>query len=121
MTPYQLPLGESLGIVAPYYNLVLVLIVLVMFLKLFSIKNKKVFLLPWKLLFFAVSVYILEEMLTVFKIAGIVDIPRFINAVFEFVIITIFLYMLLIQKEHLRKASGIKKNAKRFLRKMPKN
>lgn len=108
MTAYNVPFGESLGTVAPYYNLVLVLVVLIMFFKLFSIYNKKIFLLPWKLLFFAVAVYILEEMLTVFNNAGIVNTPRILNAVFEFVIITIFIYMLLIQKEYLEKKHGRK-------------
>lgn len=100
----MIPFGECVGIVAPYYNLVLVLILLMMFLKLFNLPNKKLFLLPWKLLFLAVSVYILEEMLTVFKIAGIIDYPRILNGVFEFVIISIFIYLLLIQKDYLKKS-----------------
>jgi hypothetical protein len=103
MIENTLPFGECLGIVAPYYNLVFVLVLLVLFLKLFSIKNKNVYLLPWKLLFFSVTVYIVEELLTVFHIAGIVQVPRILNAVFEFVIITIFIYLLLLQKDYLKK------------------
>lgn len=95
--------ADCLGIVAPYYNLVLVLIVLVMFLKLFAIPNKKIFLLPWKLLFFAVVIYIAEEILTVFNYAGILTVPRVLNAIFEFGIIIIFIYVLLLQKEFLKK------------------
>ncbi|MBD3164330.1 hypothetical protein GF323_03955 [Candidatus Woesearchaeota archaeon] len=97
----MIPFGECLGVVAPYYNLVFVLVVLLMFFKLFSIKNKKLFLLPWKLLFAAVGIYILEEMLTVFKNVGMVELPRIYNAVFEFFIISIFIYLLLVQKQYL--------------------
>ncbi len=107
-----MPFGPCLGAVAPYYNLVLVLVVLFMFLKLFSIRNDKIFLLPWKLLFFAVVIYIIEEMLTVFNIAGVVTTPRILNAVFEFVIITIFIYLLLVQKECLQKEVVAKKKKK---------
>ena len=94
--------GESLRIVAPYYNLVLVVIALVMFLKLFSLRNKKIYMLPWYLLFAAVVVFIVEEILTVFYYAGIYQIPRIMNAVFEFIIISLFIYMLLKQKEYVK-------------------
>ncbi|MCK5282048.1 MAG: hypothetical protein KAK00_01440 [Nanoarchaeota archaeon] len=113
MISNNLPFGECLGLVAPYYNLTLVLVVLVLFLKLFSIHNKKVFLLPWKLLFFAVAVYIVEELLTVFIFAGIIVVPRIINAVFEFIIITIFIYFLLIQREYLEKNNRDKINKRK--------
>ena len=104
--------GESLGAVAPYYNLVLVLIVLVMFLKLFNLPNKKIYMVPWQLLFAAVVVFIIEEILTVFYYAGIYQIPRIMNAVFEFVIISLFIYMLLKQKEYV-KGLALKKKIKR--------
>jgi len=102
------PIGDAFGIVAPYYNLVLVLIVIILFIKLFSIKNKKMFFAPWRLLLIAISVYIIEEVLTVFHGAGIIDRPRILNAIFELIIITIAIYMLLIEKQHLVE----KKNAK---------
>jgi hypothetical protein len=92
--------GECVGTVAPYYNLVLVLVVLLLFLKLFSIPNKKIFLLPWKFLFIAVIIYILEELLVVFGYSGIIQIPRIWNAFFEFIIITLFIYALLLQRQH---------------------
>ncbi len=102
-------LPESLGLVAPYYNLVMVLIVVILFAKLFTIQNKNVFLLPWKLMFLSVVIFIVEEILTIFNSAGILTTPRILNAVFEFIIITIFIYTLLIQKEHLTKKHKNKK------------
>lgn len=98
----MIPVGEALGIVAPYYNLVLVLIVLFLFSKLVTLHNKKLYLLPWKLLFLAVAIYIVEEILTVLNIMGKIATPRILNAVFEFFIITIFIYLLLLQKDFLK-------------------
>jgi hypothetical protein len=93
--------GDCVGKVAPYYNLVLVLIVLILFLKIFSINNKKVYILPWKLLFLSVAIYIIEEIITVFNMAGILNVQRILNAIFEFFIIAIFIYLLLLQKQHI--------------------
>ena len=97
-------LTECLGNVAPYYNLALVVIAVGLFFKLFSLKNEKLYLAPWRLLFVAVTIFIVEEILTVLNFAGIFYTPRILNAVFEFAIITIFIYMLLIQKEYLKNA-----------------
>jgi len=97
-------LGESLGVVAPYYNLVLVLIALVLFFKLFSLRNKKIYLLPWKFLYLAVWIYIIEEVLTVLNFSGLLILPRILNAMFEFGIISLFIYLLLLQKEYLKNA-----------------
>lgn len=101
--------GEALGIVAPYYNLVLVLIVLILFSKLITLPNKKIYLAPWKLLFLAVGIYIVEEILTVLNLVGVFSAPRILNAVFEFIIIIIFIYLLLLQKEFLQKGNSLKK------------
>ena len=57
MTP---PLAECIQNVAPYYNLVLVIIVVLLFLKLFHIKNERLFLAPWRLLFVAILIFIIE-------------------------------------------------------------
>ncbi|MBS3136192.1 hypothetical protein J4401_04500 [Candidatus Woesearchaeota archaeon] len=96
-------LAESFGIVAPYYNLALVLIVIIMFLKMFSISNRKVFALPWKLMFAAVIIFVVEEVITVLNLLGLFATPRILNVIFEFFIITLFIYALLLQKEHLKK------------------
>jgi len=91
-------LGTCLGLVAPYYNLVLVAIVVALFIKLFKTPNKKAYIVPWKFLFFSTLVYILEEILTVLHSAGIISISNMVNPFLEMAIITSFIYMLLLQK-----------------------
>lgn len=100
-------LGVAAGMVAPYYNLALVVVVIWLFVALFKIEPKaKVFLFPWKLLFFALLVFVVEEVLTVLRSAGVIDIPIHINAFFELVIIAVFIYALLLQKEYVKKRFG---------------
>ena len=60
-------LAYCLGMVAPYYNLALVVIVIILFLRLFKTPNKKTYLKPWKFLFAAVLVYVGEEIITVME------------------------------------------------------
>ncbi len=99
--------GIALGMVAPYYNLALVVAVIWLFLTLFKTEAKaKVFLFPWKLLFFAVVVFVIEEVLTILRSAGVIDIPTHINAFFELVIISVFIYVLLLQQEYVKKRFG---------------
>jgi len=97
-------LGLAVAQVAPLYNLGLVIIAIYLFVKLFStpIRDKRVYLMPWKILFFALLVFILEEVLTVLRGADIINIPKHINGFFELIIICTFLYMLLLQKEHIK-------------------
>jgi heme A synthase len=100
-------LGIAAGMIAPYYNLAMVVVAVWLFLALFKTEPKaKVFLFPWKLLFFAVIVFIVEEILTVLRSAGVIDIPVHINAFFELVIIAVFIYALLLQKEYVKKRFG---------------
>lgn len=98
-------LTVALGLVAPYYNLVLVIITGYLFIKLFNthIKNKKVYLKPWKIVFIALCVFIAEEVLTVLRAAGMISIPMHINGFFELIIISLFIYTLLLQKEYNQK------------------
>ncbi len=97
-------LGLAVAQVAPLYNLGLVIIAIFLFVKLFStpIRDKRVYLMPWKILFFALLVFIIEEVLTVLRGADIINIPKHINGFFELIIICTFLYMLLLQKEHIK-------------------
>lgn len=96
-------LAYCLGSVAPYYNLALVVLVILLFLKLFKTPNKKTYLRPWRFLFAAVLVYVVEEVVTVLEMAGIVVVPGIIYPLFETAIITLFIYMLLLQKENIKK------------------
>jgi hypothetical protein len=95
-------LAYSLGEVAPIYNLALVAIVIIMFVYLFTLKNKSVFLLPWKLIFVSILIYVVEELLTILNKHAVISTPRILNAFFELLIISIFIYALLAQKEYLK-------------------
>lgn len=97
-------LGLSVADVAPLYNLGLVVIAVWLFIKLFTtpVRDKRVYLMPWKLLFFAVLVFIVEEIFTVLRTIELVNIPAHINGFFEITIISIFIYTLLLQREHIR-------------------
>jgi len=93
---------EALAIAAPFYNLAMVVVMLYLFGKLFALKDKKVFLRPWYFVFAAVVVFIIEEVITILRAAKVVDITLHINGFFELLIISLFIYTLLILKEHTR-------------------
>ncbi|MBW3019280.1 hypothetical protein KY329_03795 [Candidatus Woesearchaeota archaeon] len=98
-------LALSLAEAAPIYNLGLVVLAAILFIRLFTVKvrNKKVYLTPWKLLFFAMIIFVIEEVLTILRTKDIVNIPIHINGFFELVIIITFIYALLLQKERIAK------------------
>lgn len=93
---------ECIGIAAPYYNLAFVIIVVVLFIKLLSIKNHKLYLKPWKLIFAALCIYIVEEIMTILEGAGLIVIPSVLFPIFEMGMISLFIYALLLQREHLK-------------------
>ena len=97
--------GFELAAVAPYYNLAFAIICIYFFVKLFSapLKNKRVFMLPWKLVFVSFLIFLVEEGFTVLRAIGVIDLPVHVNGFFELVIITIFIYALLIQREYIKK------------------
>ena len=98
-------LGLALAQVAPLYNMGLVVIVVVLFIKLFNtpVRDKRVYLMPWKLIFGALIVFIIEEALTVLRGMGVINIPVHINRFFEVFIISLFIYALLLQREELKR------------------
>lgn len=97
-------LMESFGMVAPYYNLGMVLVVVYLFLKLFKTyqPGKHVYVRPWVYIFIAVCIYIVEELLTVLRKAGIITIKEHINGFFELAMIIMFIYGFMLQKEYIR-------------------
>jgi len=97
-------LGLALAQAAPYYNLGLVFIALFLFLNLFAtpVRDKRIYQMPWKLLFFAVLVFVFEEVTTILRALDIINIPRHINGFFELIIICTFIYMILLQKERIK-------------------
>ncbi|MBN2111826.1 hypothetical protein JW707_01875 [Candidatus Woesearchaeota archaeon] len=94
---------NALGMTAPYYNLAFVVVTVWLFTVLFRYQNKKTFMKPWYLLFVCLCLFIVEEVITVLRAAGLTLIPHHINAFFELGIIIIFVYLLLLQKEHVKK------------------
>ncbi len=98
-------LAASVTQAAPLYNLGLVIIAVALFIKLFStpIRDRRVYLTPWKIIFVAVLIFIVEEVITVLRMADIIHIPIHIYGFFELAIVCTFIYMLLLQKEHLKK------------------
>lgn len=96
-------LAYCFGRVAPYYNLALVVIVILLFFKLFRTPNKRTYTKPWKFLFAAVLIYVGEEIITVFNMASLINAPKIIFPLFEMAIITLFIYVLLLQRQSIRK------------------
>ncbi|MBI2128674.1 hypothetical protein HYU07_00395 [Candidatus Woesearchaeota archaeon] len=97
---------ESIALVAPLYNLAFVTILLVLFYNLFRIPNKLIFQKPWQLLFIVVLIFVVEEIMTVLRSLGVFSFPSFIFPIFEMVMIALFIYMVLLQKEYVK---GLKK------------
>lgn len=103
-----------LGNVAPLYNLVLAVIIILLFIRLLRMKDKKQLNRPWKLLFIAILIYSIEEVFTVLRKTIFPIIPRFINGFFEMAMISLFIYMMLKEKhiislENDSKKKGAKK------------
>ena len=102
-------LGIAFGLVAPYYNLLLVLIVVILFIKLLREKTSRTFMMPWELLFAIICIYIIEEVLTVLRKAGVISIPIHINGFFELAIAIIGVYLIFVQKDHVKKTYSTQK------------
>jgi len=95
-------IAECIGIAAPYYNLALVVVVVTLFVVLLRIKNEQRFLTPWKFVFGALCVYIVEEVITVLDGLKVIVTPKLVFPLLEMVIIALFIYALLVQNEHLK-------------------
>jgi hypothetical protein len=91
-----------LGIVAPYYNLALVVAAVLLFIHLFRTPYKKTFIKPWKLVFAALLVFVVEEIVTVLTMANVIPRYNLLFPLLEMIIITLFIYALLLQKESLK-------------------
>ena len=96
-------LAECLGRVAPYYNLALVTIVIILFITLFRKKHETYYHLPWKLLFIGILIFVGETALTIMEGMGVMDVSNLVAPFMEMVIITLFIYMLLMQREYVKK------------------
>ncbi len=92
---------ECIGYVAPFYNLALVVVVVLMMIKLLRTASKNVYVEPWKWLFYAILIFILEEILTVLDASGY-NINDLVYPLLETLIISCFIYMLLLQREYVK-------------------
>ena len=93
---------ECLGYIAPFYNLVLVGILLILFFVFFRNPHKKVYLKPWKILLAVTLVYVVEEIMTATGVSEFMGIYRVAHPLFEMIMVGLFIYMLLLQREYLR-------------------
>lgn len=101
MVAFQCALGESLGLVAPYYNLALVIIVIILFLRLFSLAGRSAYIKPWYFLFFSVMVFVLEEIITIMETKGLIAVSPILFPLLETIIVASFIYMVLLQRQHI--------------------
>lgn len=100
-------IATCFGTIAPYYNIALVTILVILFIYLLKIPNKnKIYYTPWKYIFIALIIFIIEEVMTILGASGIIAFPRIIFAFFEMAMITIFVYSCLIQKENIKNAKN---------------
>jgi hypothetical protein len=77
----------------------------VLFIYLLKIPNKgRIYYEPWKFIFFALIIFIIEEVMTILEASGAITFPRILFAFFEMAIITLFVYSCLIQKESIKNA-----------------
>lgn len=95
-------LTECLGLSAQLYNIAFVIIVITLFVVLFRSKNEERFLTPWKFIFGALCVYIVEQVAAILNSNGIIIIHKLVFPILEMIIISLFIYALLIQNEHLK-------------------
>ena len=96
-------LAECLNLVGGFYNMILVIIVIVLFISfLRKGSNRIIYMKPWKLLFFAICVYVIEEISQLLLNVFGVPIPKILFPIYEMIMITTFIYMLLMQKEYMK-------------------
>lgn len=86
--------------VAPLYNLALVIVVIIMFITLFRTQSKTRYIKPWALIFAGILVFVLEEVFTVLRHSQIFILPTYFNGIFEIIIISLFIYAMLLQREY---------------------
>ena len=98
----------ALGLFAPFYNLIFAAIALLLFIKLLRRPNNIVYTKPWKVIFIAFCIYVIEEVFTVLRNLGVLNFPQIVNGIFEMIIISLFIYMLFMQKEYLKKTHHLK-------------
>lgn len=93
-------IGELLGRGLPFLNLILVVLVIIFLIRIIKVKNRNNYIVPWKILLFAIIAYTIEEILTVINQSGLITIPKLTFPLIEMIIICSFIYMVMLQKKY---------------------
>ncbi|MDP6293454.1 MAG: hypothetical protein QGG83_01700 [Candidatus Woesearchaeota archaeon] len=100
---------QSFAEVGPIYNLILVIVVIVLFVKLLKAEAyQHVYTKPWKLIFIGVIIFVVESVITVLRNLSATGVGRHINGFFELAIVILFIHALLLQKEDMKQAQLLK-------------
>ncbi|MBW2992905.1 hypothetical protein KY345_06865 [Candidatus Woesearchaeota archaeon] len=94
--------AECIGIGAQYYNLAFAVIVIFLYIGLLRLPPGKVFMKPWKYIFLSLCIYIVEQIISILNTIGWITAHPLVFPIFEFIIITIFIYTLLTLREHIK-------------------
>ena len=104
-------LTTCLGLSAQLYNIAFVIIVVTLFVVLFRSKNEDRFLKPWKFIFGALCVYIVEQIASILNSNDVVAVHKLFFPILEMIIISLFIYALLVQVEHLKNRQVVESSA----------
>ena len=96
-------LSTAIALAAPYYNLALFLIAIILFVRLIPRATKRTYIVPWNILFIATIVFLIEQTLTILRQLGLLYSPVHINGFFQLVIASLLVYLLFLQKEYVTK------------------
>lgn len=96
-------IANCIGIVTVYYNLLIAIAMAATFIWMFYIVDeKKIYIRPWKYLFWAGVAFLLEEIFVFLRMHNILMTPIYLDGFLGVVVVTFFIYMLLLQKEYVR-------------------
>jgi ABC-type transport system involved in cytochrome c biogenesis permease subunit len=96
-------LGQAIAQTAPLYNLALAIVAVILFLKLFSYEERRfAFIKPWKILFTGFILFIVETVMTILRNLGAIKFHPVVFVLFEMIIIALFIYTLLLQKQFVK-------------------
>ena len=104
-TLWNTPFTQAVADVAPYYNLLFVVIVVYLYVQLFKTYKPggKVFLQPWFYLFAGLALFVMETVITILRSANLILITKHINGYFELAIVILFIYAVLLQKDYIKR------------------
>lgn len=90
----------NLDIALPMVNMLLAAAIIVYFVRLFFLPKRLIYMPPWGLIFTAFVLYVVEEVLTISRSAGIITYPLVVHRIIELFIIILFLQALWLHKSY---------------------